>query len=417
MSNPVCEACGKPASMQCPKCREIGLSPSHYCSQDCFKGNWKTHKAKHTEEKPACIIPTMSELEKAHFNFPGTLRPGLMTPKRFVPHNIARPDYADHPEGRALSEENDKNQNKAKRYDAATLAKIRKACTLSREVLDIAVAAVKPGVITDEIDRVVHEATVARGMYPSPLNYYNFPKSVCTSINEIICHGIPDSTVLQEGDIVNIDVSSYIDGVHADLNETVFVGRPSKESVTLVHGAFECLKSGINMIQPGNLYRHVGDAIEERAKRDGLSVVRTYSGHGVGPNFHCAPSIPHYGNNKASGSVEKGHVFTIEPMINAGEWQDITWPDRWTSTTRDGKRSAQFEHTMVVTDKGAELLTDYVGGVPTYQKQLKAFGIPFENTVHYGAHVVHNGPAAPAGPAAAATDAAAAAAKNEDGAE
>jgi methionyl aminopeptidase len=401
-ANAVCEGCGKKATMQCPKCREIGLSPSHYCSQECFKANWKTHKAKHTEEKPQCTIPTMTDIEKVHFDFKGPLRPGLMSPKRFVPAAVVRPDYADHPEGRSLVEENDRNANKPKRYDDKTLLKIRRVCQLSREVLDIACKAVKPGVTTDEIDRIVHEATVARGMYPSPLGYYNFPKSVCTSINEIICHGIPDSTVLKEGDIVNLDVSSYLDGVHADLNETVFVGRPDAESVKLVHAAYECMKAGINMVAPGNLYRHIGDAIEERAAKDGLSVVRTYSGHGVGTLFHCAPSIPHYGNNKAPGTAQQGHVFTIEPMINQGEWQDLTWPDRWTSTTRDGKRSAQFEHTMVVTDKGVELLTDYDDGRPFYVKQLAQLGIACPATVFYGAHVVSKEPRAAAAPAAAA---------------
>ena len=388
----VCEACGKPSTMQCPKCREIGLKPSHFCSQTCFKASWKTHKEKHTAEKPECNIPTMTDIERQMYNFTGPLRPGQMSPKRFVPLNIVRPDYADHPEGRSLGEENDRNANKAKAVNEAQLLKIRKACKLSREVLDIAVRAVKPGITTDELDRIVHEATIARGMYPSPLNYYNFPKSVCTSINEVICHGIPDSTVLKEGDIVNLDVSSYIDGVHADLNETVFVGKPDAESLKLVHAAYECMKAGINMVKPGNLYRHCGDAIEERAKKDGLSVVKTYSGHGVGLYFHCAPSIPHYANNKGPGTMQPNHVFTIEPMINVGTWEDTMWPDRWTAPTKDGKRSSQFEHTMIVTQNGVELLTDYDDGVPYYQKQLKEFGMEVpEEQVPYGSHVVWYG--------------------------
>lgn len=385
----VCEACGKPSTMQCPKCREIGLTPSHFCSQTCFKESWKTHKDKHTSEKPACTIPTMTDIERSMFNFTGPLRPGLMSPKRFVPLNIPRPDYADHPEGRSLVEENDRNANKTRKIDAAQLVKIRRVCKLAREVLDIGCRAVKPGITTDEIDRVVHEATVARGMYPSTLNYYNFPKSLCTSLNEIICHGIPDSTVLKEGDIVNLDVSAYLDGVHADLNETVFVGKPDSDSLRLVHCAYECMKAGINMVKPGNLYRHCGDAIEERAHKDNCSVVRTYSGHGVGALFHCAPSIPHYANNKGAGSMQASHVFTIEPMINLGTWEDTIWPDRWTAPTKDGKRSAQFEHTMVVTENGVELLTDYDDGFPFYQKQLKEWGIPVPETlVPYGDHVV-----------------------------
>lgn len=386
--NHVCEACGKPSTMQCPKCREIGLKPSHFCSQTCFKANWKTHKDKHTSERPECNIPTMTDIERQMFNFTGPLRPGMMSPKRFVPLNIARPEYADHPQGRWLNEESDRKTNKAKSVNEAQLAKIRRVCALSREVLDIACKVVKPGITTDEIDRVVHEATIARGMYPSPLNYYNFPKSMCTSINEIICHGIPDSTVLQEGDIVNLDISSFLDGVHADLNETVFVGKPDAESIKLVRAAYECMKAGINMVKPGNLYRHCGDAIEERANKDGLSVVKSYSGHGVGLYFHSPPFIPHYANNKGAGTMVPNHVFTIEPMINVGTWEETLWPDRWTSPTKDGKRSSQFEHTMIVTATGVELLTDFADGVPFYQKQLKEMGIevPVEQ-VAYGSHV------------------------------
>ena len=360
--------------MQCPKCKELSLTPSYFCGQACFKKSWGTHKVKHTTEKPACTVETMSEIERKMFDFKGPLRPGLITPRRFVPASIPRPDYADRPDGDAPSEEAARAA-KIPRWSGADLEKIKRVCKLSREVLDAACRAVKPGVTTDEIDRVVHEETVKRNMYPSPLNYYNFPKSVCTSVNEIICHGIPDSRVLEEGDIVNIDVSSYLDGFHGDLNETVFVGKPDEETVRLVHCAYECMMAGISVVEKGALYKHIGDAIQSRADLDKLGVVRTYSGHGIGKLFHTNPSVSHYANNKSAGIMQVGHVFTIEPMINIGTWRDITWPDKWTSSTMDGKRSAQFEHCMVVTDKGVEILTGWEEGTPFYQRQLKELGI------------------------------------------
>ncbi len=359
--------------MQCPTCKQLGLTPSFFCTQDCFKANWKTHKAKHSQP-PVPSIPTMSAAEMALFRFTGTIRPGLITPKRFVPPTIARPDYADHPEGISMVEDRDRS-TKIRKWAGEDLDKIRRVCRASREILDLGIKAARPGVTTDEIDRVVHEATVERQMYPSPLNYYNFPKSVCTSANEIICHGIPDSRELQEGDILNIDVSAFGEGVHADLNETIFIGRPDDDSLRLVHCTYECLAAAINICKPGALYKSIGDAIEARASQSECSVVRKYTGHGVGSLFHTTPTIPHYGNNKAPGAMAAGHVFTIEPMINLGTWQDITWPDNWTSSTMDGKRSAQFEHSMVVTNTGVELLTDWADHTPWYRKQLDAWNI------------------------------------------
>lgn len=377
--------------MQCPTCKKLGLPPSFFCGQPCFTKSWGTHKVKHTQtDNLPATIPTMTEADLKTFKFTGSLRPGKITPCRNVPAHIARPDYATRNDGVSASEESDRSSHKPVAYNLKTLhddyndpaggklsdiLKIKRVCSLSREVLDIACAAVRPGVTTDEIDRIVHEATVERQMYPSPLNYYCFPKSVCTSVNEIICHGIPDSRELEEGDIVNLDVSSYLDGFHGDLNETVFVGKPDEDSVRLVHTAYSCLMAGIATVKPKELYRTPGDAIEERATKSNCSVVRTYTGHGVGHLFHTAPTICHYAGNKSKGMMGVGHVFTIEPMINLGTWRDVTWPDKWTSSTADGKRSAQFEHTMVCTSEGVELLTDWVGGVPFYQKQLKEWGI------------------------------------------
>ncbi|ORC92478.1 putative methionine aminopeptidase, putative,metallo-peptidase, Clan MG, Family M24 [Trypanosoma theileri] len=380
-----CEGCGMlEAGLQCPTCKKLELPPSFFCTQECFKQHWSEHKAKHTQTAQA-TIPTMTTAAMNAFNFTGPLRPGKITPRRSVPAHIPRPDYADRPDGVSPSEEKDRG-NKVKVYNLQSLhddskttseiQRVKNVCRLSREVLDIATAAARPGVTTDEIDRIVHEATIERSMYPSPLNYYNFPKSVCTSVNEIICHGIPDSRELMEGDILNIDVSSYLNGFHGDLNETIFVGKPDADSVRLVHAAYECLCAGIDVVKPEALYKQIGDAIEKCASQYNCSVVRTYTGHGVGHLFHTAPTVCHYANNKSLGMMRPGHVFTIEPMINLGTWQDVTWPDNWTSSTRDGKRSAQFEHTMVVTNGGVEILTDWVDGVPTYQKQLEQMGIP-----------------------------------------
>jgi methionyl aminopeptidase len=388
-----CEGCGAgEAALQCPTCKKLGLPPSFFCSQECFKAHWGDHKQKHTDSKNLVAnIPTMTEADEKHFNFTGSLRPGKITPRRAVPKEIARPDYAERNDGVSESEEKDRGSHRVIAYNlkhlhddyndealraTSDILKIRRVNALSREVLDIACAAVKPGITTDELDRIVHEATIARGMYPSPLNYYNFPKSVCTSVNEIICHGIPDNRPLQEGDIVNLDVSSYLEGFHGDLNETVFVGKPDPESVKVVHTAYACMMAGINTVKPEELYRYVGDAIEARAEKSGCGVVRSYTGHGIARLFHTTPNICHYKDNKTPGIMKPGHVFTIEPMINLGTWQDVTWPDNWTSATKDGKRSAQFEHTIVCTPEGYELLTDWKDGVPFYQKQLKEWGIP-----------------------------------------
>lgn len=222
---------------------------------------------------------------------------------------------------------------------------MRKVCLLSREVLDLAAAAAVPGVTTDYIDEVVHNACIERNAYPSPLNYCHFPKSVCTSLNEIICHGIPDKRVLKDGDILNIDVSLYHDGMHGDLNETYYIGSKASsdpDSVRVVEAARTCLDKAIEIVKPGVLFREFGNVIDKYAKSQKCDVVRAYVGHGVNQLFHTVPNIPHYKNNKAVGAAKAGMCFTIEPMINLGTHKDTTWPDDWTSSTVDGKRSAQF---------------------------------------------------------------------------
>lgn len=237
------------------------------------------------------------------------------------------------------------------------IQRMRVACTLAREILDEAAKIIAVGVTCEDIDRVVHEASIQRDCYPSPLNYRGFPKSCCTSVNEVICHGIPDMYALRDGDIVNVDVTAYHGGMHADLNETFLVGKVAPESVHLVRTTYECLDLAIKSCKPGMRYRDIGAIISKHAHAAGLSVVRTYCGHGINDLFHTAPSIPHYAKNKAVGTMQPGHTFTIEPMINAGTWTDEHWPDDWTAVTKDGKRSAQFEHTLLVTETGCEVLT------------------------------------------------------------
>ncbi|KAG5192994.1 peptidase M24, structural domain-containing protein [Tribonema minus] len=355
----LCETpgCGKPASMGCPTCIKLGLPRSLYCSQECFKSHWPQHKALHklvrSAQEPSGILPAFSG-----YSYTGSLRPAPLSAPRVVPSHIPRPDYADHPLGHSASEQGDKMTNTSiPIYTAKQVEGIREACRIGREVLDAGGRAARVGATTDEIDRVVHEACVERGAYPSPLNYYQFPKSVCTSVNEAICHGIPDARELSDGDVCNVDVSTYFGGFHGDLNETFLVGGVDDEGRALVKTAFTCLQAAINMVRPGTMYRDLGTVIGKVARENNCQVVRTYCGHGIGALFHTVPNIPHYPKNKAKGIMKPGHIFTIEPMINLGVWQDRTWPDNWTSVTADGRRSAQFEHTILVTDTGYELLT------------------------------------------------------------
>jgi len=201
-------------------------------------------------------------------------------------------------------------------YNAEEIKLVRESCRIAREAIDAGHRAVAPGVVTEEIDRIVHEYIISQGAYPSPLNYYNFPRSCCTSINEIICHGIPDLRPLEEGDIINLDISVYKNGFHADMNETFCVGKVSESSRALIEATHTSLEKVIEYCKPGNMYKQCGNIISGHVEPLGYSVVRTYTGHGVGRMFHQAPQIPHYAKNKAVGFMKKGHVFTVEPMIN-----------------------------------------------------------------------------------------------------
>ncbi len=276
---------------------------------------------------------------------------------RSVPSHIKKPDY--YATGQPLSELKERNEAKIHINSPDEIAKIRIACKIGRDILDMAGRMVRPGVTTDEIDRAVHEMTIAANAYPSPLNYHNFPKSCCTSVNEVVCHGIPDARPLQDGDIINIDISVYKDGYHADLNETFCVGQSvDATSKNLIKTTYEALMAAVATVKPNAMVRDFGTVISKIVGKAGFSVVKTYCGHGIGHLFHGPPNVPHYAKNKGIGVLKPGVVFTIEPMINAGVASDKLWDfDDWTSVTTDGKRSAQFEHTLLVTETGVDILT------------------------------------------------------------
>lgn len=241
-------------------------------------------------------------------------------------------------------------------HDDDTIERMRASCRLARSVLDLACEHAKPGVTTDEIDKIVHEAIIEAGAYPSPLNYSGFPKSLCSSINEVICHGIPDSRPLQDGDIVSFDVSCFLNGVHGDNCGTVAVGDVDEAGIRLIKAAEEGLMAGINAVKPEGCLTSVGAAIQEVSDSYGLSSVRKYCGHGVGEQFHTPPFVKHF-RNADKCTLVPGMIFTIEPMFVEGNQASITWDDNWTAATVDGGRAAQFEHTILVTGDGFEILT------------------------------------------------------------
>lgn len=234
---------------------------------------------------------------------------------------------------------------------------IRESCRLAAEILEAAGRLVKPGISTDDINRFVHDMTIQRGAYPSPLNYHGFPKSVCTSVNHVVCHGIPGNYVLKEGDIINIDVTCLLQGYHGDTSKTYFVGQVSPEARRLVDCAQRCLEEGLSVAVPGNYFGQIGDAIQTLADEMGYGVVREYCGHGIGRNFHEDPMVLHYRAGNRGARITEGMVFTVEPMINLGSREVYVGDDGWTVYTRDGSFSAQFEHTMAITRNGPEILT------------------------------------------------------------
>jgi methionyl aminopeptidase len=236
---------------------------------------------------------------------------------------------------------------------------IRNAGKLVIQTLDLVEDMIRPGITTNDINTLVHDFTIQNNATPAPLEYRGFPKSVCTSINEVICHGIPSDRVLVDGDIINVDVTTILNSYYADANKTFFVGTPTKDARKIVQVAQECLKKGIAMVQPGNTIGDIGWAIQKHAEGQGCSVVREFVGHGVGFDFHEAPQVPHFGQRRAGLKMVPGMVFTIEPMINLGGYALRILEDKWTAVTRDKSLSAQFEQTILVTEDGCESLTPF----------------------------------------------------------
>ena len=278
-----------------------------------------------------------------------TLVPGTVSPTLPVPPGIKRPEY--------VGRKGPKPYTGGEVQDAETIERMRIAGRIAADALVVTGAAAKPGVTTDELDRIGHEYLLDHGAYPSTLGYKGYPKSMCTSVNEVICHGIPDSTVLQDGDIVNIDITAYIGGVHGDTNATFEVGTVDEESHLLVERTRESLERAIKAVRPGRQINVIGRVIESYAKRFGYGVVRDFTGHGISTWFHTGLVIPHYDDPYSTLVMQPGMTFTIEPMLTLGTIEYDMWPDKWTAVTKDRKRTAQFEHTMVVTNDGVEVLT------------------------------------------------------------
>lgn len=243
--------------------------------------------------------------------------------------------------------------------EAADIEGIRSAGRLTLDTLDLVESEIRPGITTDDINTLVHEFTIKHGAIPAPLNYRGFPKSVCVSVNEVICHGIPGEQVLNDGDIVNVDITSILNGYYADVNKTFFVGTPGLEAKKIVRVAKKCLSNGMSMVKPGSTIGHIGWAIQKHAESQGCSVVREFVGHGVGFDFHEPPQVPHFGRKGEGISLIPGMVFTIEPMINLGKKELVILKDKWTAVTKDRSLSAQFEQTILVTDHGFESMTPY----------------------------------------------------------
>jgi methionyl aminopeptidase len=299
-----------------------------------------------------CWCGSGKKFKRCHKAATDRIRPGRISPMRSVPPEIPRPPYAE--SGRPVRVQESPVQ------PPEVIERMRVAGRAAAEVLAETAAAIRPGVTTDELDAICHAACIARGGYPSPLNYSGFPKSICTSVNEVICHGIPDDRALVDGDIVNLDVTIFLDGVHGDTNATFLVGNVDDESRRLVEVTRECLERAIAVVRPGVPFNAIGHAIQEHAEGHGFGVVRSFVGHGISTQFHTDLHVPHYYEPKLTRLIEEGMTFTIEPMITIGAWEHDLWDDGWTAVTVDRRRTAQFEHTLAVGPDGAEVLTRLV---------------------------------------------------------
>ncbi len=318
----------------------------------CWCGSGKKYKKCHLGKEDDQSFSTEPPTKKNDFYaVTASVIKGNVTPGRVVPEDIPRPEYA-------LTGKGDSGRDRKRSFlNDNELRKMRETCRAARRVLEKGLAAVKPGITTDYIDQIVHEACIEEGGYPSPLNYHEFPKSVCVSVNEVICHGVPDDRALKDGDIVNIDVTIFLNGLHGDCSETVAVGNIDKESQDLINVTRECLRIGIDAIKPDGRVRDIGRAIQAHADSHGYSVIQAYCGHGIGKKFHCNPTIPHFYDRKERDKIKPGMIFTIEPMLSIGGWEHKVWDDNWTAVTVDNKRSSQFEHTILMTENGPEILT------------------------------------------------------------
>jgi methionyl aminopeptidase len=303
---------------------------------------------------PSLVPRSGSSLLRKLHTMPSVTR-GFVSPMRAVPAWIPRPAYV----GRVRVERDGAPEVK----DADTIERMRTAGRLAAQAMAEVARHIEPGVTTDELDKIGHEYLCDHGAYPSTLGYPGsgrgpvFPKSLCTSINEVICHGIPDSTVLRTGDIVNIDITAYINGVHGDTDATYLVGEVDDESRLLVERTEQAMLRGVKAVAPGRPINVIGRVIESYARRFGYGVVREFTGHGIGTAFHSGLVVPHYDDPAATTVLEPGMTFTIEPMLNLGTHEWRMWDDGWTVVTRDGRRSAQFEHMVLVTEAGVEILT------------------------------------------------------------
>ncbi|KAI8476439.1 MAG: methionine aminopeptidase [Monoraphidium minutum] len=286
---------------------------------------------------------------KQLFNGREPLRPHTVSPKRDVPPHIPLPPYAASGKLPGLN-------NRFEVHDAAGIERMRASCKLAARVLQHAGSLVRPGVTTDEIDAAVHAMVVEAGAYPSPLNYGKFPKSVCTSVNEVLCHGIPDSRALRDGDIINIDVTVYLNGYHGDTSAMFYVGEPSPVARRLCDATREALDAAIKVCGPDAPIRNIGDAVATVAKKHKFQVSKDFIGHGVGKVFHAAPHVQHTRNLDMS-KMQVNSTFTIEPIMAEGTARMVEWNDGWTCVTADGGLAAQAEHTILITPAGAEVLT------------------------------------------------------------
>jgi methionyl aminopeptidase len=309
----------------------------------------KTALATALKSNDPCWCGSGRKYKRCHKLTAGRVLPGRVSPMRIVPDSIVPTDYY-------LSGEPVRRTEPAvKSLDV--VERMRAAGRVAAEVLAVTGAAVAPGVTTEELDVIAHEAYIERGSFPSTLNYHHYPKSICTSVNEVICHGIPDDRPLEDGDIVNVDVTAYMGGVHGDCSATFYAGEPDPDSRRLVEVTRQCRDLGIAAVRPGRPISDIGRAIEGHAKSHGYGVVRTFVGHGIGEQFHLPPNVPHYFSASASTIMQPGMTFTIEPMITMGTWRERMWDNGWTAVTADLRRTAQFEHTVVVTEDGVEVLT------------------------------------------------------------